>query len=98
MHNPFNCRDFGCERATAHNEFLTEQLIADGSTKFFQFTLHPNSSYDPHAQQLRRRAQSFYLLAYLFVHSTPSFADGALARSLTMPAPTEKSKTFCQPS
>ena len=36
--------------------------------------------------------------AYLFVHSTPSFADGALARSLTMPEPTEKSTTFCQPS
>ena len=34
----------------------------------------------------------------VFVHSTPSLAGGALARSLTMPAPIEKSKTFCQPS
>src|SRR4029453_18874739 len=42
-------------------------------------------------EELRRRTQIFYLPAYLLVHSTPSLADGALARSLMMPAPTEKS-------
>ena len=72
-----------------HNRLLDQ--------KMFQFALHPNCSCDPHNPRLSSLA-GYGLPTYLFVQSTPSFADGALARSLTMPAPMEKSSTFCQPS
>ena len=52
----------------------------------------------PESETAEPRRETHPYFAYLLVHSTPSFADGALARSLMMPAPTEKSKTFCQPS
>src|SRR5262245_22523719 len=35
---------------------------------------------------------------YLFVQSTPSWADGALEGSLSIPAPAAKLRTFCHPS
>ena len=56
--------------------------------KFSQFTLHPDSSCS-HTRTRDLDARPTTYFAYLFVHSTPSFADGALARSLTMPEPTE---------
>ena len=35
---------------------------------------------------------------YLFVQSTPSWADGALDGSFSMPAPAAKLRTFCHPA
>ena len=61
----------------------------------------PRVSVDPNCGirvQQSSRSSAYGFPEYLFVHSTPSLAGGALARSLTMPAPIEKSKTFCQPS
>src|SRR4029079_17601656 len=50
------------------------------------------------SRRVTAAATVYGLPAYLLVQSTPSFADGALVRSLTIPGPIEKSSTFCQPS
>jgi hypothetical protein len=66
------------------------------SCKFHIIRSHTTSTQNSYPRE--PRPNSDYFPAYLLVQSTPSFADGALARSLTMPAPVEKSTTFCQPS